>query len=46
MVVVTTYTGGSTFLQAVARIEEGTLTYINGEANSTVWPGEPARVEN
>lgn len=26
-------------IQTIATIEDGNLTYINGEANSTVWPG-------
>ena len=31
--------GGSASLHVVARMEGGSFSYINGEADSTVWPG-------
>lgn len=30
---------GTMTLQTVARVVENTVMYINGETNSTVWPG-------
>ena len=30
---------GTITLQTVARVLENTVMYINGETNSTVWPG-------
>ena len=30
---------GSASLHTVARIEDGIFSYVNGEMDSTVWPG-------
>ena len=30
---------GSLFLNVAARIENGNFTFINGETNTSVWPG-------
>ena len=33
------HTGGFTFSHTIARILEGTITQLNDETNSSIWPG-------
>ena len=33
------YIDGSLFLNVAARIENGNFTFINGETNTSSWPG-------